>query len=119
MSVFSDFLPHHCLHCFCFINFRSRLEDRSTEFERLRCLHLKDTQENLSLKARYHELQEANNKEKMQLESHMKHVIHSQEGQLNSAKQKISHLQSALQGELSLSQNKIAEQEKEIKWLKK
>lgn len=46
-------------------------------------------------------------------------MIHSQAGHIASQREKISVLQSALQDELTLSQNRIAEQEKEIKWLKK
>lgn len=53
------------------------------------------------------------------LESQMAQVVHSQAGQLASQRQKISSLQTALQEELALSQNKIAEQEKEITWLKR
>ena len=80
---------------------------------------MKDASENLALKSRLQELKEANEREKKQLESQISQVIHSQAGQINSQKQKINKLQSALQDELTLSQNRIAEQEKEIKWLKK
>ena len=55
----------------------------------------------------------------LQLEQQMSLVVHSQAGQLASQRQKISSLQQALQDELAVSQNIIAEQEKEIKWLKK
>jgi len=48
--------------------------------------------------------------EKKQLEQQMSHVIHSQAGQLASQRQKISSLQKALQDELAVSQNRIAEQ---------
>jgi hypothetical protein len=44
-------------------------------------------------------------------------VIHSQAGQLAMQKDRISTLQQELEQELSLSLNRIAEQEKEIKWL--
>ena len=96
--------------------YRSRLEERSVEFENLK---LKDMEENAALKSRYQELQVANDSEKRQLEAQMKHVIHSQEGQLMSQRKKISTLQQELQSELTMYQNKIAEQEKEIKWLKR
>jgi len=46
-------------------------------------------------------------------------LIHSQAGHIASQKDKINHLQVALQDELTMSQNRIAEQEQEIKWLKK
>jgi hypothetical protein len=85
----------------------------------LRLLQLHDAEENLALKSKFHALQTANDVEKKQLEAQMKHVIHSQAGQLVSQRQKITHLQQSLQGELMISQNKIAEQEKEIKWLKR
>ena len=49
----------------------------------------------------------------------MSHVIHSQAGQLASQRQKISTLQQELQEELAVSQSRIAEQDKEIRWLKK
>ena len=78
-----------------------------------------DAEENMALKAKFQAMQAANDQEKKQLEAHMKHVIHSQAGQLVSQKQRITHLQQSLQGELLISQNKIAEQEKEIKWLKR
>ena len=45
-------------------------------------------------------------------------VIHGQAGQLEAQKKKISGLQEELETELSVSQNLIAEQEREIKWLK-
>ena len=65
------------------------------------------------------EMQKETEQEKQLLESQLKNVIHSQAGKLASQKQKISQLQSALQGELTVSKNKIAEQEKEITWLKR
>lgn len=98
---------------------KSRLDDRATEFERLRRAHMQDANENVALKERLQELHIANDKEKKQLESQMKHVIHSQAGQLVTQRQKIATLQNELQNELALSQNRIAEQEREIKWLKK
>lgn len=80
---------------------------------------MKDAKENMQLKTRLQELHEANIREKKELESQMSTVIHSQAGELAAQKQKLSTLQSALQEELTLSQNKIAEQEKEINWLKR
>ena len=98
---------------------RSRLEDRGAECERLLLLHMGDAEQNAALKARYQDLQIANEKEKKQLELQMRKVIHSQEGQLRSQQVRISQLQESLQGELELSQNKIAEQENDIKWLRR
>lgn len=65
------------------------------------------------------QLERATEAEKQQLESRLRHVIHNQEGQLNQQKLKISKLQTALNDELSVSQNRIAELESENKWLKK
>ena len=80
---------------------------------------MKDATENLRLKKRLEELTNANNSEKKQLEAQMSQVIHSQAGELSKQRSKILSLQQALQDELAVSQNKIAEQEKEISWLKK
>lgn len=85
----------------------------------LKQLRVHDSKENAALKRRYQELEQANEAEKKQWELQMKQVIHSHEGQLVSQRQRIANLQQELQGELAISQNKIAEQEKEIKWLKK
>ena len=82
-------------------------------------MQLKDARENNTLKARLQLLNEANEKEKKQLEDQMAQVIHSQAGQLASQRQKISTLQRALEAELAVSMNRIVEQEKEIKWLKR
>ena len=98
---------------------KSRLDERTLEFERLRLLQLKDAKENMSLKERLQELNVMNESEKKQLETQMSHVIHSQAGQLAAQKEKISSLQNALQNELAISHNRIAEQEREIKWLKR
>lgn len=98
---------------------KKRLEDRSNEFERLRLIHLKDTNENVSLKTRLQELQAANESEKLELENQLSHIIHNQAGQLVNQKERISSLQQSLQDEVQVSQNRIAEQEKEIKWLKR
>jgi len=89
------------------------------EFDRLRMTHEQDAQENSTLKVRLQELKMANENEKAQLEKQVSHVIHSQAGHIASQREKISSLQTALQDELTLSQNRIMEQEKEIKWLKK
>eukprot|EP00605_Chrysophyceae_sp_TOSAG23-4_P002219 GSChrysophyteH1.ASY1.ANO1.2462.1 assembled CDS len=56
--------------------------------------------------------------EKVQLEAQMKNIITSQAGQLQHQREKITALQADLKQELTLSQNRIAEQEKEIEWLK-
>jgi hypothetical protein len=95
------------------------LDERTTEFDRLKLDHQRDASENSALKKRLQELHSANEEEKRQLEAQMSNVIHSQAGQLASQRQRISALQRALQDELALSQNRIAEQEREIKWLKK
>jgi hypothetical protein len=94
------------------------LEERTLEFDRLRQAQQQDAQENSSLKGRLQEMKYANDNEKRLLDQQVSQVIHSQAGQLASQREKISSLQTALQDELSLSQNRIAEQEKEIKWLK-
>lgn len=98
---------------------RKSLEERSKEFERLRVAQLMDAQENSSLKLRLQEMKTVNDSEKKLLENQVSQVIHSQAGHIASQREKISALQSALQDELTLSQNRIAEQEKEIKWLKR
>ena len=98
---------------------RSRLDERTREFERLRQLHLEENKENLALKTRLQELQLANEFEKRELETQMSQVIHSQAGELAMQKERIVSLQSALEQELSVSLNRIAEQEREIKWLQK
>jgi ABC-type enterochelin transport system ATPase subunit len=85
----------------------------------LRSVQLRDAKENVELKERLQELHTVNVKEKEELEAQMSRVIHSQAGELMMQKKKLSSLQSALQEELSISQNKIAEQEKEINWLKR
>ena len=95
------------------------MEERSKEFERLRVAQLMDAQENSSLKLRLQEMKTVNDSEKKLLENQVSQVIHSQAGHIASQREKISALQSALQDELTLSQNRIAEQEKEIKWLKR
>ena len=97
---------------------RGRLDERTNEFERLRMEQMRDAKENMALKVRLEELNAANENEKKLLEKQMSNVIHSQAGQLASQRQKISSLQQALQQELAVSQNRIAEQEKEIRWLK-
>jgi hypothetical protein len=63
-----------------------------------------------ALKNRLQELKEANELEKKQLESQVSTVIHSQAGHIAAQRQKITMLQSALQDELAMSQNRIAEQ---------
>ena len=98
---------------------RARLDERSNEFEMLRHSHLRDAHENEALKRRLQKLKEANEREKKQLENQMSNIIHSQAGQLAKQNEKISTLQQSLQDELTVSQNRIAEQEQEIKWLKK
>lgn len=98
---------------------RKRLEERSNEFERLRLIQLKDSRENGALKSRLQEMKLANEAEKKMLEHQVSQLIHSQAGHLASQKEKIAQLQTALQDELTISQNRIAEQEQEIKWLKK
>eukprot|EP01039_Chlorochromonas_danica_P008930 gene8930-9852_t len=95
------------------------LEERTLEFERLRMMQLKDAKENSVLKARLQEMKMANEQEKRLLEQQVGQLISSQTGQLQLQKEKISQLQLALQDELTQSQNRIAEQEQEIKWLKK
>eukprot|EP01041_Mallomonas_annulata_P000281 gene281-505_t len=98
---------------------RKRLDDRSSEFDRLRLVQMKDAKENLSLKTRLQQLNTMNEAEKRQLEMQMSHIIHSQAGQLAVQREKISSLQTALESELAVSHNRIVEQEKEIKWLKR
>ena len=99
--------------------YRLRLDERTTEFERLRLIQMQDAHENSALKSRLQELQLANESEKKQLETQMSQVVHSQAGQLAAQKHKIVLLQQSLQEELTISNNRIVEQEKEIMWLKK
>eukprot|EP01040_Poterioochromonas_malhamensis_P019835 gene19835-23536_t len=98
---------------------KKSLEDRSREFDRLRLVHMKDSKENMALKSRLEEMKAANESEKKMLEQQVSQLIVSQAGHLASQKEKIAQLQTALQDELTMSQNRIAEQEQEIKWLKK
>lgn len=109
---------HHCT-CSPFIKTRTRLDARTLEFDRLRGVQLRDARENEDLKNRLQEMQDANSREKAELEAQMSRVIHSQAGELATQRKKLSSLQTALQEELAVSQNKIAEQEKEINWLKR
>lgn len=95
------------------------MEDRQIELERLKFSQKQDAQENSVLKMRLQEMKAANDSEKRLLEAQVSQVIHSQAGHIAAQRDKIAVLQTALQGELTLSQNRIAEQEKEIKWLKK
>ena len=95
------------------------MEDRSREFERLKLLQMKDSKENTALKMRLQEMKLANDAEKKMLEQQVSKLIHSQAGYIANQKDKINQLQTALQDELTISQNRIAEQEQEIKWLKK
>ena len=89
-----------------------RLDERSSEFERLKLLQMKEANENVTLNSRLLALNKANESEKKQLEVQMSSILTSQAGQLQQQKVKISSLQKALQDELSISQNRIAEQEK-------
>ena len=98
---------------------KSRLDERSNEFEMLRHTQLKDATENEALKVRLRQLKEANEREKKELESQMSHIIHSQAGQLAKQNEKISSLQQGLQEELASSHVRIAEQDREIKRLRK
>lgn len=95
------------------------MEDRSKEFERLKLIQMKDAKENMALKMRLQEMKLANDGEKKLLEQQVSKLIHSQAGYIANQKDKINQLQNALQDELTISQNRIAEQEQEIKWLKK
>lgn len=98
---------------------RSRLDERSTEFEHLKHTQMRDSNENNALKSRFQLLKDANEREKKQLENQMSHLIHSQAGQLATQRLKSQTLQQGLQEELAASQERIAKQEKEIQWLKR
>lgn len=97
---------------------KKRLDDRTAEFDRLKMLHMRENSENATLKSKLTELNAINDQEKKQLEQQMGQIIHSQLGQLEVQKRKIVSLQDSLQQELAVSQNVIAEQDREIKWLK-
>jgi len=99
--------------------YRLRLDERTAEFERLRLLQAQESEENSVLKSRFEELKAANEREKMELETQMKQLIHSQAGEFAQETKKFSILQTGLQDELKRSHHKILEQEKEILWLKK
>jgi len=71
---------------------------------------MRDAKENSTLRNRLQELNETIEMERKQLESQVSTVIHSHEGHIAAQRQKIAMLQSALQEELTLSQNRIAEQ---------
>eukprot|EP01034_Spumella_vulgaris_P021576 gene21576-27614_t len=94
-----------------------RIDERTVEFEKLKMQQMAEKKENIGLKNRLKELQLTNDQERQQLESQVSQVIHSQAGHIQSQRTKISLLQTALQDELTMSQNVIAEQEKEIRWL--
>ena len=98
---------------------RSRLDERSTEFEHLKHTQMRDSNENNALKSRFQLLKDANEREKKQLENQMSHLIHSQAGQLATQRLKSQTLQQGLQEELAASQERIAKQVKEIQWLKR
>lgn len=98
---------------------KKSMEERSNEFERLRVMQMQDARENNALKSRLQEMSRANEAEKKLFEQQVSQVIHSHAGYLASQKEKVATLQVALQEELIHSQNRIAEQEKEIIWLKK
>jgi len=97
---------------------KKRLDDRTAEFDRLKTVQQMDKSENTTLKGKLTELNAANDQEKKQLEQQLSQIIHSQAGQLEVQKRKIVSLQDNLQQELAVSQNVIAEQDREIKWLK-
>lgn len=86
---------------------KTRLDERTMEFDKLRQLQKIDSEENFVMKKRLEEMKAANELEKNQLEAQMKHIIHSQAGQLVNQTKKLSQLQVALQDELVLSQNRI------------
>ena len=88
---------------------KERLDERTVEFDKLRKLQKIDSEENFLMKRRLEEMKAANELEKNQLEAQMKHIIHSQAGQLVNQTNKLSQLQVALQDELLLSQNRIGE----------
>ena len=85
---------------------KKSLEDRSSEFDRLRLVQLKESSENSQLKQKLEQLKHANETEKKQLESQVANVIHSQVGHINAQREKIAMLQGALQDELTMSQNR-------------
>ena len=87
---------------------KKSLEDRTNEFDRLRLLQLKESKENVTLRQRLTELKIANESEKKLLEKQVATVIHSQVGHINAQRNKIEMLQTALQDELTTSQNRIA-----------
>jgi hypothetical protein len=53
---------------------KKRLDERTTEFERLRLVHLRESSENSSLKSKLLELSNANDSEKKQLENQLSQV---------------------------------------------
>lgn len=81
---------------------KTRLQDRSVEFEHLRNTQLKDANENNALKARFQQLKETNEEEKKQLAIQMSSIIYNQAGQ------------QSLREDLEVSQGKILEQQREI-----
>jgi hypothetical protein len=95
-----------------------RLEERTLEYERLKLSQMRDAEENNNLKFKLNALSNTNDVERKQLEKQMSSVIHSHAGQLASHKDRITFLQRSLRDELSVSQDKIIEQEREIELLK-
>jgi ankyrin repeat protein/chromosome segregation ATPase len=97
---------------------RTRLDERSLEFDRLRNLHLQDVQEKSELKSRLAQLHAINEAEKAELESKMSTIVHSQAGQIATQRQKINVLQIGLKGELAQAKQEVTQKTEEIKWLK-
>lgn len=85
---------------------KTRLQDRSVEFEHLRNTQLKDANENNALKARFQHLKDTNEEERKQLEIQMSQIIYNQAGQ------------QVLREDLEVSQGKMREQQREISMLK-
>jgi hypothetical protein len=97
---------------------RSRLDERSLEFDRLRSMHLQDVQEKTELKSRLSQLSAMNEAERTELEAKMSTIIHSQAGQISTQRQKISVLQKGLSGELAVTKQTVVQKDEEIRWLK-
>ena len=97
---------------------KRRLQLRAMEFERLSSLKFQSVEENRELKTKLQIMEAANNKEKGELENKLTSVIHNSKSHLAAQQQQFINLQSKLASQLTLYQNKVAEQQKEITTLK-
>ncbi|GMH54519.1 hypothetical protein TL16_g01690 [Triparma laevis f. inornata] len=85
---------------------KKRLMERAEEFERLK-ERRGSVEENKGLKEKFRVMEEANNKEKMELEEKLNSVIHNSKSHLAVQQQQFINLQSKLASQLSKYQVKV------------